>query len=176
MKEERQRWKDFKAYLCLTATDFKQIQRMAHKPEIIGTRWVFTWKVDGTTGKRMAKARLVAQGCQEISRGFRTDSPTASRTGFYLTLLAAVQNGWTLESYDARTAFLQSGQITRELLFKLPKGDLAPPGMTTDENQVVWANGSVYGTRDAGRAWYVYLRHTLVGLGFRERMLEHGLY
>ena len=38
MSEEWQRWKDFKAYLCLSAGEFKKMMRKARKPKIIGTR------------------------------------------------------------------------------------------------------------------------------------------
>ena len=97
--------------------------------ECIPLQWIDTDKSEhlrrpgGSEVEPLHNARLVARG--DLERGYsRTDSPTASRTGFYLTLLAVVQNGWTLESYDARTAFLQSGRIARELLFKLPRGIL----------------------------------------------------
>ena len=113
MAEEWQRWQDFKAFLPMTKREYDEALGWKPRPEMIGARWVLTWKPgpDRTMKKRVAKARLVAQGCQECNRDYRTDSPTASRTGFYLTLLAAVQTSWRLESYDARTAFLQSGEM-----------------------------------------------------------------
>ena len=175
MDEEWQRWDDFKAYVRMSAKEYEQARAMSKPPELIGTRWVLTWKPDGKGGF-VPKARLVAQGCQEVAKNYRTDSPTASRTGFFLTLLASVQKGWRLESYDARTAFLQAGCISRDLMLKLPKGDQAPRGCTTHESQVVWANTAVYGTRDAGRGWYLYLRKVLNEFGFVESVLERGLY
>ena len=38
------------------------------------------------------------------------------------------------------------------------------------------ANGSIYGARDAGRAWYRHLRATLASKDVRESSLERGLY
>ena len=175
MAEEWSRWEDFKAFLPMTAKEYTSVMARAKPPEMIGTRWVLTWKTM-LDGSKMAKARLVAQGCQELNRSYRTDSPTASRTGFFLTLMAAVQDVWRLESYDAKTAFLQSGEMSRDLMFRLPKGDQAPPGCETEEYQIVWANGAVYGTRDAGRKWYLYLRRLLIEHGWIESVLEKGLY
>ena len=38
------------------------------------------------------------------------------------------------------------------------------------------ATGSIYGTRDAGRAWYEHSKKVLVAAGFAESRLEQGLY
>lgn len=162
----------------MSKSGYDDAMDMKRRPEFIGTRWVFTWKSSTADGRtiRTTKARLVAQGCQGLNRNYRTDLPTASRIGLFLTLLAAAQTHWLLESYDARTAFLQSGQMARDLMLSLPKGDQAPPGCQTTEHRIVWADGAVYGTRDAGRQWYVYLRKTLLSHGFGKSVLEKGLY
>ena len=49
-----------------------------------------------------------------------------------------------------------------------------PPGMTP--GQLLIAAGSIYGTRDAGRAWYQYSREEFIRAGFVESRLEKGLY
>ena len=38
------------------------------------------------------------------------------------------------------------------------------------------ANGAIYGTKDAGRHWYLYLRSVLLAHGMTESRLEKGLY
>ena len=38
------------------------------------------------------------------------------------------------------------------------------------------AHGAIYGTKDAGKVWYLYLRGKLKGLGLIESRLEKGLY
>ena len=49
-----------------------------------------------------------------------------------------------------------------------------PPG--TKPGQVFVASGSIYGTRDAGRAWYEHSKQMLEAAGFVESKLEQGLY
>ncbi len=119
------------------------------RPRIIDTRWVLGWRGD------RIKARLVVIGCQESQLAMRTDAPTASHHCFMIVVCFASQPGWTIESYDATTAYLQSEGIARLLLLRLPRQN-SPPG--TQPCQVVRANGSIYGTRDAGRAFYHHLK------------------
>ena len=38
------------------------------------------------------------------------------------------------------------------------------------------AAGAIYGTRDAGRQWYLYARKVLAAAGLQESRLEKGLY
>ena len=82
-----------------------------------------------------------------------------------VTLSAAAQAGWTLESHDARTAFLQSEGIDRVLILRLPAGDEAPPGKSRF-GHLVRACGSIYGTKDAGRSFYLHVRKNSPLLAF----------
>ena len=119
------------------------------------------------------RARLVVQGCQEKATSLRTDSPTGSRDALLLTIAAASQKGWSWLLADAQGAYLQSGDIERLLLLRLPSG-LVCPG--TVPNQVVIASGAIYGTRDAGRQWYEYSKAAFLRRGWRESKLEKGFY
>ena len=121
--------------------------------QVVGTRWVLVRKGDGTI-----KARLVVQGCQEKGTNIRSDAPTGSALSFWLTLAFGAQPGWALRGYDAKSAYLQSEGIERTLLLRMP-GAEPPPG--TVPWQVLQALGAIYGTKDAGRAWYQHLRTRL---------------
>ena len=59
------------------------------------------------------------------------------------------------------------------LRVRLPGVD-PPPG--TLPNQIVKARGSIYGTRDAGRGWYLFLREHFKKYGWRELRLEKAIY
>ena len=98
---------------------------------------------------------------------------TGSLLSFYLTLAFAAQKNWTLRGFDAASAFLQSEGIDRQLLLRMP-GKQPPPG--TLPYQVLRALGSIYGTRDAGRAWYQHLKKTLEKAGWVESRLEKALF
>ena len=90
-----------------------------------------------------------------------------------MTLAYASQPGWKLTSLDARSAYLQSENITRMLLVRLP-GKWAPPGCLP--NQVTQALGAIYGTRDAGRSFYLHAKTVLEKHGLVELSLEKSCY
>ena len=90
-----------------------------------------------------------------------------------MTVMFGSQAGWLLEQYDADAAYLQSEGMDRVLLLRLPT-DAPPPGEKSGE--VVVAIDPIYGTKDAGRKWYLHLRRTLAKYGFVESLLEKGFY
>ena len=180
MAAEWRKWTEFSATRKLTEAELRMLGLNQHvapgsRPKrVVGTRWVHTWKL-GPGGVWVAKSRLVVQGCQESSLEIRSDAPTGSRNSFMLTLTAACQAGWEIDGYDAQTAFLQPEGIERCLILRLPSGDQAPPGMDK-HGHLVRACGSIYGTKDAGRAFYLHVRKTLRTLQFRESTMEPGVY
>ena len=163
-------WKvynEFKAIPPLTHGQLAKIFLRDPKTRIVDTRWVATRKGSGF------KSRLVVIGCQEAKGKLRTDSPTGSHLMLMVTLAYASQPGWGLTSLDARSAYLQFENITRMLLLRLP-GKWAPPGCLP--NQVVQAPGATYGTRDAGRSFYLHAKTTLEKHGLIELSLEKSCY
>ena len=90
-----------------------------------------------------------------------------------MTLAAEAQKGFSLVSYDAESAYLQAEGINRLLLLRLPLVN-PPPGCRP--GQIVRAAGSIYGTRDAGRAWYKYAKQEIEKEGFIKGKLERGPY
>ena len=155
----------------LSKKQLNDIMKRNPDQKIVGTRWVFTEKT--IQGKPNYKARLVVQGCQEDKGYIRTDAPIGSRDAFFMTLSAAAQSGWDYSVFDAQSAYLQPDGIERLLLLRMPHKN-PPPG--TKPGQVFVATGSIYGTRDAGRAWYEHCKKVLGAAGFVESRLEQGLY
>ena len=79
-----------------------------------------------------------------------------------MTLSAAAQDGWDYyKVFDAQSAYLQSDGIEKS-------------ASGTKAGQVCVATGSIYGTRDAGRAWYEHSKKVLEAAGFVESRLEQG--
>ena len=87
-----------------------------------------------------------------------------------MTLSAAAQSGWGCSVFDAQSAYLQSDGIERLLLLRMPHNN---PPLGTKPGQVFVATGSIYGTRDAGRAWYEHSKKVLEAAVFVESRLEH---
>ena len=167
MSKEWSRWQQFNSTKFVSAAEFEQLRKRGARP--IGTRWVLTRKSNGDY-----KARLVVQGCQEQSYALRSDAPTGSQLAFHVALAFAAQRGWTLEGYDAASAYLQAEGLDRLLLIRMP-AKRPPPG--TLPNQVLRANTAIYGTKDAGRHWYKYSKGVFENeYRFRESILERCLY
>ena len=163
MVREWDKWNEFGVTKFLSKKQLNDIMKRNPDQKIVGTRWVFTEKT--IQGKPDYKARLVVQGCQEDKGYIRTDAPTGSRDAFFMTLSAASQSGWDYGVFDAQSAYLQSDGIKRLLLLRMPHKN-PPPG--TKPEQVFVATGSIYGTRDAGRAWYEHSKKVLEAAGFVE--------
>ena len=141
------KWNEFGVTKFLSKKKLNDIMKRNPDQKIVGTRWVITEKT--IQGKPDYKARLVVQGCQEDKVYIRTDAPTGSRDAFLMTLSAAAQSGWDHSVFDAQSAYLQSDGIKRLLLLRMRHKNLP---LETKSGQVFVAIGSIYGTRDAGRA------------------------
>ena len=77
-----------------------------------------------------------------------------------MTLSAAAQDDWDYNVFDSQSAYLQSKN----------------PSPGTKSGQVFVATGSIFGTRDTGRAWYEHFKKVLETAGFVESRLEQDLY
>ena len=182
MAREWSNWSTFRATKDLKQSDLEKMMLKDPKLRIVGTRWVITRVAEDKVYKQKVagkailgfKARLVVQGCQEEKGTFRRDSPTGSKEAFFLTLAAASQTNWMVEMYDAESAFLQtSGQMKRLLVIRMP-WDLPPPGKLP--GQAVVALGSIYGTGDASRGWYLFSKAVFLKHGWIESILEKGWF
>ena len=79
-------------------------------------RWVRTNKSGNLLLRLVAESRLVIPGHLDPQLGsFRADSPTASLQAARLTKAAAQQKQWTIDSFDATTAFLSGEKTTRRM-------------------------------------------------------------
>ena len=75
------------------------------------------------------KARFFTKGCQE-NLSEQSDSPTSSRESITLFFAIAANERWRVESSDARSAFLQSEMIERDVFVE-------PPAQTS-KPRMVW--------------------------------------
>ena len=185
-KEERKLYDKAMEKEWLSWMHFDAVEKLTEKQKLafyksgtksVGTRWVFTDKNDLLRATQpglgiSAKARLVVQGCQERTDNIRSDSPTASLEAFHVLCSIASSFGWKITKADASNAYLQAGGIERVLILRPPAP--LPPGV--DQLDLLRAKGSIYGTRDAGRAFWLYLRAIVVAAGWRESRLEAALF
>ena len=188
MAKEWESWMKFNAVEVLTE---EQVAALPQDAEVIGTRWVHTDKNKKTrmmlaaTSKRTkktqeqidrehplsAKSRIVVQGNQESDTGIRSDSPTASLLAFNLVCSVAVMMGWLVRAYDASTAYLQAKGIARLWILRPPRPP--PPGISIHD--LFRAKGSIYGTKDAGRSWWIKLLQDAKAEGWIPSKIEAAL-
>lgn len=122
----------------------------------ISTRWVITSKY--IDNKIITKARLVARGYEEDGSNIRSDSPTCMRENIRIALSVVASKGWTLNSIDIKSAFLQGKRVSRVIFVNPPK--------EVKKKGIIWRlNKVVYGLVDASRNWYLKVKEELTTLG-----------
>ena len=119
-----------------------------------------------------AKSRLVVQGCQEDETNIRSASPTCSLLAFNLVCTLAPLFPWVIFALDASTAYLQSSGIARLLILHCPR----PPPPGVHPMTLFRARGSIYGTNDAGRSWWMKLFRDAIDSGWIASKLEMALF
>ena len=87
----------------------------------ISCTWVLWMKGEET------RARLVARGYEE-EQEVPSDSPTVDKGDLQVLLAIAASEGWTIETSDVKSAFLQGKALERKVTVIPPKEANVPTG------------------------------------------------
>src|SRR3954469_16452290 len=140
---------------------------------IIGAKWVFRTKLSEKGEVVRNKARLVAQGYsqQEGIDYTETFAPVARLESIHLLISFATQHNITLYQMDVKSAFL-NGYIDEEVYAHQPPGfeDSKSP------NHVFKLKKSLYGLKQASRAWYERLSFFLLNNGYTRGQVDTTLF
>jgi len=140
---------------------------------IIGTNWVFRNKLNEQGEVTRNKARLVAQGYsqQEGIDYTETFALVARLEAIRLVLSYVVNHGIILYQMDVKSAFL-NGVIEEEVYVKQPPSfeDLKHP------DHVYKLKKSLYGLKQASRAWYDRLSNFLIKNDFKRGQVDTTLF
>ena len=128
----------------------------------VTTTWVLTEK--GTE----IRARLTARGFMEDD-DVPKDSPTMHKASLRIVLALAAANGWTIETSDIRSAFLQGNKLDRDVYVKPPK----EAGLKDKLWKLIKC---LYGLRDASKQWYCKVLNILKKNGFKKSRYDSGLF
>ena len=120
------------------------------------------------------KARLVAKGFSQ-KEGIdytETFAPVAKFCSIRALLALAAQQDMEIHQMDVKTAFL-NGDIDVDIYMKQPQGYV----IKGKEDYVCKLHKSLYGLKQAGRAWYQKIDNVLVHtLGFIRSQADHCVY
>jgi hypothetical protein len=136
----------------------------------VSNKWVFKIKViKGVVEKY--KARLVAKG---FSQKYGTDyfevfAPVGRPETLKLLLNIASERKYKLAQFDVQTAFL-NGELNETIYMK------APEGMELDNNKVLLLNKSLYGLKQAARAWHQTFKNALFQHGCKQSKSDPCLF
>ncbi|KAG7584165.1 GAG-pre-integrase domain [Arabidopsis suecica] len=140
---------------------------------VIGTKWIFKNKSDEKGVVVRNKARLVAQGYNQIEGvDFEeTFAPVARLESIRLFLGMACILNFTVHQMDVKSAFL-NGILQEEVYVEQPKGfeDMMKP------EYVFKLKKALYGLKQAPRAWYERLTNFLLEKGYNRGSVDKTLF
>ena len=140
---------------------------------VVGCKWVFRIKKKPDGSVERYKARLVAKGFhQQAGLDYtETFSHVAKPVTIRILLTFAVQYNWFLHQLDISNAFLH-GDLQEEVFMQQPLGfiDSSLP------NHVCKLHKSLYGLKQALRAWFDKLFQALKSFGFTQSCSDASLF
>ena len=138
-------------------------------------RWILSWK-EAPEGTK-AKARLVAKGFTDPDLlTIRAEAPTLSKIGRHCLLQLNCSSKFKIEVGDVSTSFLQGDKKEQERdVYLEPTADLRTR-LGIDKDLILKLTGSVYGLRNAPRAWYQRVRRDLESQGWRVHQLDQCIF
>lgn len=139
----------------------------------IGLKWVYKLKRDSKGEVVKYKARLVAKGyVQRQGVDFEeVFAPVAKIEIVRLLIALATQRKWQVHHMDVKTGFL-NGELQEEVYVSQPEGYT----VKQQEHKVYQLTKTLYGLRQAPRAWNQKLDRSLKGLGFVKCPQEYVVY
>jgi hypothetical protein len=139
----------------------------------IGCKWVYKTKYDEAGNFKQYKARIVAKGFAQKSGIDYTETfaPVARFTSIRALLAIGAHYDLEIHHMDVKTAFL-NGEIDHEIYMAQPEGHVRPG----EENLVCKLNKSLYGLKQAGRAWYEKIHNELIKLNFTRLETDNCIY
>ena len=137
---------------------YELVDLPAHK-RVIGSKFVFKIKRDSKGEVDRYKVRLVAKGFSQIEgiNYFETTSPVAKLNSVRTLLSIVAIEDLEMTHMDVTAAFLIP-ELKEEVFMKLPLG--------LQEQQVWKLKKSLYGLKQASRAWNQEVEFFLLSLGF----------
>ena len=161
--KERKSWVDQKVFTSVSAAE------VPSGSNLIGSHVIYRWK-DIETEKPFLKARIVPHGNRDNQKDIlRTDCPTLRPETLRIVCSYAVDLKLRLKAIDIETAFLQTGEIKREIYIQ-------PPSEEESSGRLWKLLKTAYGLVDGPIVWYLHSRKVLLRYGLTASKLDPTLY
>uniref|UniRef100_A0A093UNR6 Retrovirus-related Pol polyprotein from transposon TNT 1-94 n=2 Tax=Talaromyces marneffei PM1 TaxID=1077442 RepID=A0A093UNR6_TALMA len=137
--------------------------------ELLGTRWVFTYKLDSAGFLLRYKARLVIRGDLQMSWD-DTYSATISSKAIRALIALATAFGYKMWQHDMITAYLNAGIDKNGYFIRMPQGVKGDPD--------IWLRlrKALYGLKQSPLLWQKEFTAALIELGFEQISEEICLF
>lgn len=134
--------------------------------KVVKNKWVYKVKSDGRL-----KSRLVAKGFTQVA-GVDFDetwSPVGRKASLKMLINLVLRKRWSWKQMDVDTAFLNS-VLDEEIYMSQPQG------FEDGTDRVCRLRKSIYGLKQASRAWYNTLREFLESQGLKRSRVDPCIY
>ena len=140
---------------------------------VIGSTLVFRRKRDAEGTITQHKVRVVAQGFGQVPglEFGETFAPVAKPSSLKLMITLAARFSWPMVQLDVKSAYL-NGELDEIIYMRQPPGTAAPG----EEHLVCLLKKSLYGLKQAGRAWYQTYRSAMTELGMTRSEADHACF
>ena len=148
-------------YHSLMANDIWDIVPLPKGRKLVRCKWVYT-KYASYGSVEILKARLVAKGFSQVEwiDYNETFAPVAKMNSICLVLSLASLHNWEAHQMDVKSGFLH-GDLYEEIYME------QPPGYVQNNSSLVCLlKKSLYGIKQAPRAWYAKMDRFLLDIGF----------
>ncbi|KAI3518344.1 hypothetical protein L1887_06964 [Cichorium endivia] len=140
---------------------------------VIRCMWIFSHKERSDGSFERHKARLVRDGKTQqvgIDCG-ETFSPVVKPATIRTVLSLALSKSWSIHQLDVKNAFLH-GDLNETVYMHQPLGfrDKSRP------DHVCLLKKSLYGLKQASRAWYTRFAEHVTHIGFSQSLSDHSLF
>ncbi|KAL5844965.1 hypothetical protein ACOSQ4_010923 [Xanthoceras sorbifolium] len=139
----------------------------------IGVKWVYKTKFNENGEVDKYKAWLVVKGYSQQHGVDYTEvfAPVARMETIRLVVACAAQRGWDIYQLDVKSAFLY-GELNEEVFVQQPCGYI----QKGHEHKVYKLKKTLYGLKQASRAWYSRIEAYFIKEGFEKCDYKHTLF
>jgi len=162
-----------KEYYSLHANGTWELITFSPFCKAVGCKWMFKSKRDATGEIVCHKVRLVIRGFSQVQgvNFEKTFALVAKFTTIRCILALGALLDLEMHHMNVKTAFL-NGNLEEDIYMEQPKGFV----QRSDKHLVCKLTKSLYGLKQALRAWYQKIDASFLAFEFKRSVADHNLY